>query len=106
MRNVHIGKFIDNYKFPDEDYFEANKISRNTITKSYNLQFYVDDERGMVILKNATPIEKIVARMKYIINKKKNIVIGFTNNYIIEEKEKIDYQNKYEDYIKKIKYEV
>lgn len=104
MRKVYIGKFIDSYKYPEDENFDIKKIRNNKISKSYNLEFYVDDERGMVILKNTTPIERIVARMKYVMNKKNN-VIGFSNNYIVEEKEKVDYQNRYEDYIKMIKYE-
>ena len=88
MRNVYIGRFAD-YKPSEESEYDSGMIGANIaiadelrkLAKTIGLEYYVKDkEKGNLMITDATAMEKLIARLKYIFTLNKKRVVGYRTN--------------------------
>lgn len=96
MRKVYLGKFADykpagygkSYDPWDSSYdliggHIAVRYERERVSKTVGLEYYIKDENGKnVRIKDATTLEKIMARIKYIFNSNNGKVVGYRSDKI------------------------
>ena len=84
MRKVYIGKFAD-YKPAEYDYdygliggHRAARYYMERTAKTISLEYYVKDKDGRnIMIKDATILEKVLARIKYVFNSNGGKVVGY-----------------------------